>query len=360
MAGHTASVHARSQPATVRDAPSVRGLIVFGVAVTFAGACLMWGLFLARQVFLLIYVSALLAIGLAPLVRVLERRGIGRRAARLPRWAAAGIVYLIGGTAVLAIVLAVVPTLLGQAQELARSLPDLLHQAQQWLVAHGVLRRELSLQEVAQQAPGAGDAVGTVLLTVWTLMGGLFGMITIVVLSFYLLIETDTLFGVFIRLFPRRQRTHVRQIAQQITDKVSAWLSGQVAVASIIGGTAAVALGLLGVPYFYVLALIAAVGELIPLLGPVLAAIPALAVASTVSWTLVLATGVFFVVQQQIENHLVVPRLMSSYVGLSSVAVIIAFLLGASLFGIIGAILAVPTAAIVQVLFYELVPAAEE
>ena len=73
-----------------------------------------------------------------------------------------------------------------------------------------------------------------------------------------------------------------------------------------------------------------------------------------------LATAVFYLVQQQIENHVIVPRLMSSQVGLSSVAVIVAFLVGASVFGLVGAILAVPTAAIVQVLFFELVPSAEE
>jgi predicted PurR-regulated permease PerM len=184
--------------------------------------------------------------------------------------------------------------------------------------------------------------------------------VTIVVLSFYFLVETDTLFGAFIRLFPRRRRLRVRVISHQITTKVSAWLSGQLMVAGIVGATSAVALFLLGVPYFYVLAVIAAIGEMIPLLGPVLSAIPAIALASLVSWKLAVGTAVFYLAQQQIENHVIVPRLMSSQVGLSSVAVIVAFLVGASVFGLIGAILAVPTAAIVQVLFFELVPAVEE
>jgi len=179
-------------------------------------------------------------------------------------------------------------------------------------------------------------------------------------LSFYFLVETNTLFAAFIRLFPRRRRLRVRAISHQITAKVSAWLSGQMMVAAIVGASVAVVLGIAGVPYFYVLAVIAAIGELVPLLGPVVAAVPAIGLAALVSWKLALATAVFYLVQQQIEANVIVPRLMSSQVGLSSVAVIIAFLVGASVFGLIGAILAVPTAAIVQVLFFELVPAVEE
>jgi predicted PurR-regulated permease PerM len=340
-------------------APTVRGLIVFGVVVAFAVACLLWALYLARQALLLIYVSALLATGLGPLVRMLERRGIVRGAQPLPRWAAVTVVYLVSGVVGLAVVLTIVPTLIGQMQDLARRAPELLHQGQQWLIGHGVLGRELSVGEVVRQ-PGATDAVGAVLGTVWTVLGGIVGVVTILVLSFYFLLETDSLFAAFIRLMPRRQRLHVRAIAHQITSKVSAWLSGQVLVAGIIGATAAVALGLMGVPYFYVLAIVAAVGELIPLLGPILAAIPAIGLASTVSWQLAIATAVFFVVQQQVENHVIVPRVMANQVGLSPVAVIVAFLIGASLFGIAGAILAIPTAAIIQVLFYELAPATEE
>ena len=360
MARNQASVRPHAEAGAPRDPANPRGLIVFAVAVTVAVACMLWGLFLARQAVLLIYVSALFATGLAPMVRLLERRGIVPGTAPLPRWVAVAIVYLLSGTVGLVVLLMVVPTLMGQTQDLARQAPELLHRAQQWLIAHGVLGRELTMGEVVREAPGATDAVGAVLLTVWTLLGGLVGVVTILVLSFYFLIETDSLFSAFIRLFPRRQRPHVRAIAHQITSKVSAWLSGQVLVAGIIGVTAAVALGLMGVPYFYVLAIVAAVGELIPLLGPVLAAIPAIAVASTVSWKLAGATALFFLVQQQIENHLIVPRVMANQVGLNSVAVIVAFLIGGSLFGIVGAILAVPTAAIVQVLFYELVPATDE
>jgi predicted PurR-regulated permease PerM len=272
MAGRS---HAHSHPL---DAGSewdwtARGLIVFGVVCLFVAAAIAFGLYLARQALLLIYLSALIAIGLAPLVRLLERRGLWRGGA-MPRWAAVGVVYLAGGTVGLVVLLMIVPTLIEQAQELARNLPGLLHDAQRWLIARGVLVRELTFGEVMRETPGATDAVGAVILTLWTLVGGIVGIVTIIVLSFYFLVETDALFGAFIRSFPRRSRIHVRAISHQITAKVSAWLNGQMMVAGIIGATAAVGLFLLGVPYFYVLAVIAAVGELIPLLGPIIAGVP--------------------------------------------------------------------------------------
>ena len=135
---------------------------------------------------------------------------------------------------------------------------------------------------------------------------------------------------------------------------MSAWLAGQLLLGGIIGTTAAIGLGLMGVPYFYVLALISGVGEMIPVVGPVLAADSGdrgrvLGVAA-----LALGVTVFFVVQQQVENHVLVPKVMSRQVGVSPVVVIIALLIGGTMLGIVGAILAVPTAAILQVLLQEL------
>jgi predicted PurR-regulated permease PerM len=124
-------------------------------------------------------------------------------------------------------------------------------------------------------------------------------------------------------------------------------------LAGIIGTTSAVGLWLLGIPFFYVLALISGIGELIPIVGPILSAIPAIAVAASVSFKKVLLVILFFVVQQQIENHVLVPKIMARQVGVSAVTVIVALLIGGNLLGIPGAILAVPTVAILQVLFME-------
>jgi predicted PurR-regulated permease PerM len=334
-----------------------------GLALTVA---LSWMLFLVRSALLLIYVSALIAIGLSPLVNAIERRRATRRhwlkpvprlgERRLPRWTAILIIYLCIIGVLVAVGMMVIPPLVTQARDLWERFPDLLHTAQVWLIDHGVMSRELSVSEAVQKSPvGGSDAVGTVLGAVWGFVGGIFGIVTILILTFYLLVDGDDIVKTFVRLFPTGERLRVEDACRRVTNKVSAWLGGQLLLAAIIGTSAAIGLWLLGVPYFYVLALIAAIGELIPVVGPVLSAIPALLVALTVSPTLVLGVAIFFFAQQQFENHLLVPKVMERQVGVSAVTVIISLLIGGSLLGIVGALLAVPTAAILQVLFQELV-----
>jgi predicted PurR-regulated permease PerM len=186
-------------------------------------------------------------------------------------------------------------------------------------------------------------------------VGGLFGLLTILILTFYILIEADALRDTMLRLFASRERARVAAASRDITVKVSAWLGGQLLLGGIIGATSAIGLWLLGIPFFYVLALISGIGELIPVVGPILAAIPAVAVAASVSLNKVLLVIVFFVIQQQFENHVLVPKVMERQVGVSPVTVIVALLIGGKLLGIIGAILAVPTAAILQVVFTEVI-----
>ena len=123
---------------------------------------------------------------------------------------------------------------------------------------------------------------------------------------------------------------------------------------TIIGTTSAIGLWALGIPFFYVLALISGIGELIPVVGPILVGDSGVAVAATVSLQKVLLVLIFFFLQQQFENHILVPKVMSRQVGVSAVTVIVALLIGGELLGIVGAILAVPTAAILQVVAFEL------
>jgi len=316
---------------------------------------LVWTLYLVRDTLLLIYVAGLIAVGLSPLVDRIEQQRLTRRV-RIPRWAAILSVYVALFTVIGLFVMLMVPPLAAQARDLVTAAPDLLHRAQLWLIERGVLSREITIGEAVRQAPGAAgsDAVGTVVSAIWGFVGGVFGVVTILIVAFYVLIDAENIVRALVRLFPRPERARVRDALRRAGEKVSAWMAGQLLLGAIIGTTAALGLWILGVPYFYVLALIAGIGELIPIVGPLLAAIPAVAVAFSVSPATALGVAVFFFLQQQVENHVLVPRVMSRQVGISPVLVIMALLIGGSLLGLVGAILAVPTAAILQVLLQEL------
>ena len=324
------------------------------VAVAALGVIVVWTMFLARDVLLLIYVSVLLAIGFGPIVHAIEHQQVVPVGKRVPRWLAILAVYVLIVGAVIIVGFLVIPPLVTQARALATALPDLIDRGQTWLIRYGLLDHRITLEEALRRAPASGDAVGTVAMAATGFVSGVFALLTVLILTFYLLVESDSLFRGFARLFPRADRPRVQEAAAEISVKVSAWLSGQLFLGAVIGGSAAIGLYALGVPYFYVLALVAAFGEMIPVVGPVLSAIPAVAVGFTVSAQTGLFVLIFFLAQQQIENHFLVPKIMSRQVGVSAVTVIIALLIGGSVLGILGAILAVPTAAILQVVIEEL------
>jgi predicted PurR-regulated permease PerM len=334
-----------------------RRLIVFGVVTSAAALLVLWLLSNLRGTLITVYISALFAIGISPLVRMIERQRAIPIGTRVPRWSAILLIYAAIIGFIVGIGMAVVPPLVEQAEELWRSLPEKIEQGQEFLVRIGILSEPISLSEAAQQVPtsGASDVAATIFGYLRNVVGGLFGFVTILLLTFYMLVESREIFSFFVRLFPIRQRPRVAAISNTVTQKVSAWLGGQLLLSLVIGVTSAIALWAMGVPYFYVLALISAVGEMIPMVGPILSAIPAILVAATVSPGLAVGVAVFFIAQQQFENTVLVPKIMGRQVGLSAVTVIIALAIGSQLLGVLGAILSVPTAAIIQVLFEELV-----
>jgi len=342
-----------------------RSLIRYAIWMVVLTAILLWVAYQVRDVLLLLYISGLLAIGFSPIVRLIERQHllpVGTR--RFPRWLAILVLYVVIIGTFVGIGMMIFPPLFDQAQELWAQKEQMFEQGQRFLRDRGLLRgEEMTLEQAVERAPSAAggkDAVATVFGAVRGVLGGIVGFLTILIVTFYLLVDSWSLRQTLLRLFPPAERPRVDAAARAITVKVSAWLGGQLLLATIIGVTSVIGLWLMGIPFFYVLALISAVGELIPVVGPILAALPAIAVAATVSYQKVLMVVIFFLVQQQFENHVLVPKVMERQVGVSAVTVIVALLIGGNLLGIVGALLAVPTAAILQVLFMEIMEIKEK
>jgi predicted PurR-regulated permease PerM len=326
---------------------------MFQTVLTVAGVTVLVGIFwAAREALMLVYISALIAMGFSPLVHMIERPRAGGRLPAVPRWLAILVIYLTVVGIVVIIGLMVVPPLVAQSVALWDRLPDELSRLQTFLIRYRILRDPLTLAEAVRSAPqGSGaNAVGTVLVAVSSVIGGVFGLITIIILSFYLLIEATAMFEYWIRFVPAARRGDVAIAAREAVLKVSAWLSAQFVLAGVMGTFAAIGLGLMGVPYFYVVALVAAIGETIPVVGPVIGGITAVAVAITVSAKLAAMVGVYFLILHQLEANILVPKIMERRVGVSPVAVMVALLIGGSLWGLIGAILAIPTVAILSII----------
>jgi predicted PurR-regulated permease PerM len=317
-------------------------LIVTAVAL---GLFLLW---LVRHVVILVFMAAILAAGIAPAVRWVRVRWRFWFHKQIPRGTAVLIVYLPFVVVVVTVALVLVPRLMTDFRELSAQLPVLIEQnilrPMEKHVPMTAVREALRDSHMPEgkmfgYVRGAATAVGSV--------------IAILFMVAYMLIDAQRLRNLILLIYPPDVRSVRRRTLVRIGRRMSAWLSGQLLLAVIIGVTTFIALVLLRIPYALPLAILAAVGELVPVIGPILGAAPACAIALLHSpwqfWSML----VFAILLQKFENLFIAPKVMSKKVAVSPLAVFIAFMMGASLLGLIGAILAIPVAAILQVAFEE-------
>ena len=326
------------------------------VAIVAASALGMLGIWAGRSALLLIYASLLLATGLLPLVKWIERVVGGRRWSP-PRWSVISVVYLAFLGLVALVALLIVPTLISQADELSRRLPSLLTSWQSGLVKHGWIARPLTIADAVQQTATAPQDNAPIAIAASAVRGLAFGVVEVVtalILTFYILIDGPRVGTELARAIPFRHRARVIAVARDVTGRVSAWLQGNLLIGGIMGSATALAMGLLGEPYFWVVALIAAMAEAVPIAGPILAGLFAVLLALTVSGQLALWVALVFIVLHEVEANILIPKIMERQVGVSSLAVFLALLVGAEWFGLAGAILAIPTTAIVSAILEEL------
>jgi predicted PurR-regulated permease PerM len=328
-------------------------LVARAVVLAILGGVLAYALYVVRDVLLTLYISSLLAVGISPLVRRIEARRFASGRVRFPRWVAILSIY-VGFLFVIALVVALVaPPLVAQGRQLAVDLPGYVDRLQRFLVERELLDATWSWSSLFTNLQLPGMAISGIFGAVSGVLGVAAKVVMVLVLPFYLLLESVSIKRGFLRLLRAEHRVRAERIVDAATVKVGAWLGGQLLLGAVIGTSSIIVLGLFGVPYFYVLGLIAAIGELIPVVGPILASVPAILLAFTVSPQIGIGVALFCWIQQAIENNFLVPRIMERQVGVSSVAIIVALLVGSTLLGFVGAILAVPSAAIIQVVLEE-------
>jgi predicted PurR-regulated permease PerM len=297
-----------------------------------------------RDVIVLVVVSAFLAIGLNPAVEFLHRRGLKRGLAVA---AVIGAVLLFFG----GFVAAAVPPVARQATELRETLPKYSTQLRENATFreyddkyHITVKLNEWVEERGTAAAGAAVGVVTTALSV------VFKTLTVLILTLYFLGAYPRIKHGAYRLIPRSRRARAGLIADEILSRVGGYVLGNLATSFIAGVFALVFFLVLGVPYPVALAMLVAILDLIPLVGATIAAVVCTAVAFFVSVPVGLASTGYFLVYQQVENYVLVPKVMKRTVDISPLATIIAALIGGALLGVLGALLAIPVAAAIQLI----------
>lgn len=322
-----------------------RRVFLAGAIVALAG-----GLYAVRAVLPPFFVALLLTYALAPAVERLERGGLGRSPAIL-------LVYALSFLGVGAVLAFAAPLFVDEVRELVRAVPAYLARLETGLrilearydrvPLPGMVRTLLDthISRLSTQAAAlAGSAMdGFLGLSRWFVSLGLAP-----ILAYYLLLDLPRFRQQFEGFWASRSRSFVRGFLGEADRIVAGFIRGQVAVAALVGALTAAALGLLGIPYFVVLGLVAGVMDLIPYFGPFLGALPGLAVASLISWPLALKATFAYVLVQQIESAVLMPRLVGGSVGLHPLAIVFALLVGGHYLGMGGMLVAVPVAALMR------------
>ena len=311
------------------------------ILFTFGLIALIWALFLIKDVIVLLFMAIILMSALAPIVERLEKF-------KIPKPLAIAMVYVILIAIIAGLISIGVTPLVEQTNKLAENLPRTLGQI---LPANFI-----DIGVIEQQV---GSFTGNVVTATFTILGQIIAFISIGVLTFYLLLEHDRL-DQLIALFSLGRETQIKRIVRRIEVKLGAWFRGQVILSLLIGVTSFIALTVLGVPYALPLAIVAGLMEVVPVIGPIISAIPAVLIAYLQSPILALFTVIAFFFIQQLENHIVVPQVMKKAVGLNPLIVILAVAMGGKLLGFAGALLAVPIAVVIQVVLEEVLEEEQE
>jgi len=297
-------------------------------------------LYLIRDIVLVIFVAVVIAAAINGPVSWLQRN-------KVPRLLGVLFIYLLLFLIIGLIITLIFPPLADQIRQLAAHFPSLVEKVglslQQWWQDYDL---ENNLQSfLGRISDKLTQAASSVLSTTINLFGGFVSAIVVLVISFYLSIQERGAKRFLVSLTPAEHQAYLAGLIDRIESKIGSWLRGQLVLMLIIGLLIFIGLYFLGIKYALVLALIAALFEIIPYIGPVLAALPAVILAFIQSPLLALLTVALYVVVQQLENYLLAPQIMRKAVGLNSVVIIIALLIGGKLAGILGIVLAVPVAA---------------
>jgi len=325
-------------------------LVVIGILVSaFVTIKILW---ISRHVLSWIFIALFLTLALNPAVDRLERR-IKRRGI------ATGTVFISALVAVALVGWLFIPTLVDQVNNFAHKVPDYLDDLTKGRGRLGFLQTKYHLVDKARNALDEGGASklfglsGTALAVAKGVVTAVVATLTIAFITFFMLIEGPKGVERYLSLLKPASRPRWKAVGHDIYRTVGGYVTGNLLISLIAGTLTAIVLAIMGVPYAIALGLIVGILDLIPLAGATIAAIIVGAVAFLHSIPAGIVVVAFFIVYQQVENHILQPVVYGRTVQLSPLVVLISVLIGAELAGMLGALAAIPVAGAIQVIFLD-------
>lgn len=292
---------------------------------------------------LLLLAAIVIGEALSPIVSWLDRW--------LPRAIAIAIVY-VALLAILALIgWLVLPILIEQVRSLAGSVPDLIRAVRQWLDRFGV-----SSAQLEQAATSLLNQASGLLTTLpFTIFNSAFQVAAVVFMSVYWLLEAPALKRFALSLFPEHRREEAGSVLGEMGHSIGGYIRGVVLDALVVGILAYIGVLIIGVKFPLVVGLLTMLGELVPVLGPFLAAVPAVAIGLLQSPTQALIVLGFYVALEQVEGHLVTPNIMRTQTNVPQLLILFALFAGAAIGGVLGVFVSIPLAGAVRVLVVRVV-----
>lgn len=311
------------------------------------------------DVIVLLFLAFIISASALPSVRWLMNKGISKGASIT-------LVYLAGTFFLALLVMAVFVPVISETQKLLSDIPGFIIKFEDTLKQFNAFGFEINREMLSRVSDDVVawitenvssqfgvDSVRTALETVVGLAGGVVQLITAFLMSIYIVFDHDNFVDeIMLRIFDSKKRNRVRQLILDVEEKLGGWLLGQASLSLIIGLMSWVLLTILDVPFALPLAVLAGLLEAIPNLGPLLASIPTILVALIAgSPVTAVFVGLGYVLIQQLENTVIVPKVMSKAVGLKPIIIIVAVASGFTLAGPLGALLSVPVAVLLQIAY---------
>ncbi len=300
-------------------------------------------IYVLRDVLIALFVALVIAAALDPIVDKLQKY-------KIPRWTSVLVLLVAVFGLIGLIVFLMIPPVKSQIDQLSNNFHSILDQFEN--IKDFAARYNL-IDSSKSFLQSLGDRLGTIaqraVTSVTGAFNGLVTMITVVVLSAYLVAQERGIKQFVEALTPRKYRPYFMYLVERVQAKMGEWLRGQMILMLFVGVLTYVGLWLMGVDYALILAILAGLLEIIPIIGIPIAIIPALIISFIQSPILALFVLILYIVIQQVENHILVPKVMQKAVGLNPVFVILSLLVGYKLGGILGVILSVPAATALSV-----------